>query len=317
MRLSLLLLGLFGLAHAFAQNTVRPQPHWRLGEKRRADVQVTTRFTLMDSLHMETTATSAYLLEVTDQRKDHWVLTLRPDPDGDLLAGLEASGDLGMDSLMMQLKPLLKAVYEPLRGLEIRYRIALNGDVKEVLDVDEQRSKMHEGMREAMRNLMAKMGHKGEAGPLGRDVDHTVDSLYNAFVEVQKNEMDYLLSAYHFDFPSTGSVRQPAMIHDVYAPMHPEWSEVPAMLELGLDENTDAALACRMVTTYDNKAIAALLMKDHPDMKLDARNVAFTEENVDHIDKRTGWMTSSSRAVNVRMPQVTVNVVTRTVVRAY
>jgi hypothetical protein len=140
-----------------------------------------------------------------------------------------------------------------------------------------------------------------------------VDSLYGAFVGTQVNEMSYLLRAFTHEYPTTGSVRAPALVHDVQAPLHPDMPEVEAMVELGLDQNTAQELVCRSITTYDPASLRKAFAASGREEDMDG--LTMSEETVDHIDRRTGWLTASNTIVTLKSTGVRARVVTNTVLK--
>lgn len=306
----------FGTASLLAAQTtsVTPSPNWRLGDERQVDLWVETKITL-DTLVMNMKGASTYYLEVTSARKDGYELNVRcaamdmPTLDMDIGTG----GSALMDSVNTVISTIINAVHEPFSNWEIRYRLDRSGKVLGRIENQHEKGKVKSAMQEAMRNAFAglsKMTGEATVEIPNERIEHLVDSLYGAFLEVQVNEMSYFLKIYKTDFPLTGSLRQPVMVTDVQAPLHPDIPALPAILEAGLDKNDKDELVGRTITTYDPDALFEA-MKDSAGT-FQRKGLFMEEESVEHFDKRTGWLTHSTSVIIFRAGAVKMDMRTKT-----
>lgn len=292
--------------------TITPSPNWRLGDKRQVDVQVETKITI-DTLTMNMQGSSTYSLEVTGARKDGYELNVRsgsfemPVTDMGMGAGYAAV----MDSVNVLMAAIINAVNEPLSEMEVRYRLDRSGKVLGRIEGKDEKKKLTTAMQQAVTNVIATLSNTTGKGPVSvpeAEISHMVDSLYDAFLQVQVNEMNYFLKIYGTEFPLTGSLRQPIVLEDVQAPLHTGMPKLPGVLEAGLDKNDNVELVGRTITTYDSDSLFAALQGMYPAGTFVRDGLLLEEECVEHFDKRSGWLTQSTAGTRLRSGRLKMDV---------
>lgn len=281
--------------------SVRPVPGWQLGDRRSVEVRTETLVTV-DTIQLGTTMDASYTLEVVAARKDGYELAVR---SGELSAPtirMDAIGTAALDSVNQLLAEYGQAMSAPLAAFAFRYRVDRAGTVLGLIAGRDDRRKLTAAMGRSAEQYMAALAQvEGEPPP---SVDaaallHVMDSLYDTFLEVQLNGMNYFLKIYATEFPLTGSLRQPVLVEDLQAPLHTEFPRIPGVLEAGLDKNDAQELVGRTITTYDPDALFAY-MRDQHGVTLDQREGLYmNEECVERFDKRTGWLTASTTATRL------------------
>lgn len=304
--------GLYGQAEV-----IRPVPNWRLGDKREVEVQVETQI-VADTLKLRSSSSATYQIEVTSARKDGYEITVRS-------WGMEAptmeliDRDVAMlDSVNQLMETMFQAMYEPLSKFDFRYRVDRDGTVLGLISGKDDRRKLTTAMSEAADRALSTLARTlGEPSqPIPPDAfAHVVDSLYDAFLEVQVNGMNYFLKVYATEFPLTGSLRQPVLVEDIQAPLHTDFPTIPGILEAGLDKNDAAELVGRTITTYDPDALFSYMQKQH-NASVDQREGLFMDEEcVERFDKRSGWLTRSTSSTRLRMGPFKMNMLVTTLLK--
>jgi hypothetical protein len=287
--------------------TIRPEPHWNYLDKRMVTTVGTLKMTIADTTVMESSSKSAYTIAVSDMRKDHYVLTTRVDETDDLIGDLrtQVSGlpQVQRDSVMRRMREVLSAIYEPLMKLEFRFKVDRTGKATELLDEARNQEEIRTAMMDGVKQMLslAREDKRHTEQEVEARMNHLLDSLSGAFSQVQVNNMNLFLEPYAYDFPVTGSSRQQAMITDVDAPMLDRFGTLPGIMELGLDELTDRTIVARIVTTYDQAALRAAILKDDPDAGKKLKELSLIEESVYTIDRASGWLTRETKEIRLRM----------------
>jgi hypothetical protein len=265
------------------------------------------KMTMADTTVMESTSKSVYTIAVSDMRKDHYVLTIRVDETDDMVGDLETqvSGlpQVQRDSVMDRMREVLSAIYDPLVKMEFRFKVDRTGKAIELLDQAKNEEEMRSAMMEGVKQMLslARVDKRHTEQEVETKMNHLLDSLSGSFSEVQVNNMNLMLEPYAFEFPVTGSSRQQAMITDVDAPMLDRFGALPGILELGLDELSDRTMVARIVTTYDQAALRAAMLKDDPKAGTKLKELSLVEESVYTIDRATGWLTRETKEIRLRM----------------
>ncbi|MBS1581415.1 MAG: hypothetical protein JST66_04355 [Bacteroidetes bacterium] len=269
---------------------------------------------------MDIQGNSSYLLKVVRARKDGYILSVRMDANSDLMADfdMQTTGAFGaaMDSASTLVRGLMEDLYAPFKDTDLRFRISPQGEALEHLETGTDKEHLKEALRTGIMRFAQKvMEIQGKELPdfSAERVDHVVDSLHGAFVEVLVNELNYLLRPYAQEYPTSGSIRQPVLVHDVQAPLRKDLDALPATRELGLDRNTPQELICRTITTYDPDALYAAMASERNG--LEREGLLLMEECVDHIDPRTGWLTTSTSVHTMRTAKLRMRLETRTVLK--
>lgn len=306
-------------AELFAQTgTIRPVPKWRLGDKRQVEVNVDTRIA-MDTLKLTMSSSATYQLEVVRARKDGYELMVRSEEMEMPSMGLASGGNPSLDSANQFLGLWTKAIYEPLARFEFRYRLDRAGTVIGLVNGKDDKQKLTAAMSQAVENALVVLPRtSGDTlpSPAPGLVAHVVDSLYEAFLEVQMNGMNYFLKIYSTDFPLSGSLRQAVRVTDVQAPIKHDLPVLPGVLEAGLDKNDDTELVGRTITTYDQDALHAY-MQSLPGAASDqCGDVFMDEECVERFDKHSGWLVGSTCATRLKLGRMTLNVTESTKLQA-
>lgn len=290
--------------------TIRPEPHWNYLDERKVTNTVVLKMTVNDTSFMETTSRSSFTISVPDLRKEYYILTTKTDQTDDMIGNLDmqvaALPEVQRDSVLHRIREVMSALYEPLMKMETSFKVDRTGKVIELLERDKNKEEMRTGILEAVKNIQAisRENKRHTSQELDVKANRMVDSLYDSFAQVQVNNMNLVLEPYAYNFPLTGSVRQPAMVTDVNAPMMNGMGDLPAVIELGLDELSEKALVARIVTTYDAEAVLKGLVTRNPDSKLKKQDISLIEESTYSIDRGTGWLTRSSSEVRLRMEKI-------------
>lgn len=293
--------------------TITPTPNWRLGDKREVIVNVEMRIEL-DTVRLTSTSAASYEIEVTRARKEEYELAVRSGTmEAPSLAVANANvPELGSAATL--LKNVVHSMYEPLSRFVFRYRIDKKGSVLGLVQQKDDRSKLTAAMSKATQDAwVALHGQREETPPIPMAaLEHVMDSIYDAFLEVQVNYMNYFLKIYGTEFPLKGSLRQPVHVKDMQAPLHLEYPELPAILEAGLDKNDADELVGRTITTYDPDALFEYMRRSQG-AALDQRaGLYLKEECVEHFDKRSGWLTNSTSSMRLRMGSLRMNLLVTT-----
>jgi hypothetical protein len=293
---------------------VRPAPAWRLGDKRVVESRGAMELR-MDTMTIRSSFESSYVVEVTRARKDGYRLTVRSGTFTQSGLGWSGVGPALVDSVNNLYRGIVEAASEPFSRLAFTYQVDRSGRVLGRLEEEGDKDAMKQATEQAINKITAALaglpGGSTKEIPSGV-ISHLVDSLYSAYLEVQVNEMNYFLKIYGTEFPLTGSLRQPVMVEDVQSPIHAEYGRLPAMLEAGLDKNDDRELVGRTITTYDPDALFQAMQAMNPVDASMREGLYFIEECVERLDKRTGWLTSSTTAQRMRMGPIKMNLVTTT-----
>lgn len=305
-------------SHLFAQSgSITPAPNWRLGDKRQVDVQMEMKMKF-DTLLISTKSAATYYLEVASARKDGYELMVRSGsmetPSMDLGLGVESAAM--MDSMQAILGPLFTAMIEPFTNLDFRYRVDRSGKVLGRIEAKDDKEKLNNAVQLMLESTMTTLSKWGDAPPAIPQavLSHMVDSMYDAFLEVQKNDMNYFLKIYTTEFPLAGSLRQAVLLEDVDAPLHPDIPKLPGFLEAGIDKNDERELVGRTITTYDPDALFAYMKDNYPEGFV-REGLYMDEECVERFDKRTGWLTTSTTAMRLRSKLVQMDMHTTTVLK--
>lgn len=314
----LFVLPFIGPLHAQSGGTVRPTPRWAAGDTRRVGTTTTTHITI-DTLTMDVTARGSYQLSVTSARKDGYVLAMRMEENSELLSDFNLQGlpHEAADSAMTLVRDLMERLYAPLKELDVRFKVSPRGEALEVVDTEKDKAATLKLMRELfipIVEMLAKSEGKAPIALPAERIDHVLDSMYSAFVEVQVNELNYLLRPYGYDYPTSGSTREPILIHDVQAPLRQDFAQLPGTCELGLDSDTPEELVCRTIITYDPDALYEAFMKQGGN-RFPREGLLLTEESVDHIDRRTGWITASTTVITMRTAEMRMRTETRSTLK--
>jgi hypothetical protein len=305
-----LLTGLTALVATFcvAQvKTIRPEPHWNYLDKRLVTTVGSMKMTMADTTVMESSSKSAYTIAVSDMRKDHYVLTTRVDEADNMVGDLEmqvsALPQVQRDSVMHRMREVLSAIYDPLLKMEFRFKVDRTGKAIELLDEGKNEEEIRSAMMDGVKKMLslAREDKRHTEQEVEAKMNHLLDSLSGSFSQVQVNNMNLMLEPYAFDFPVTGSSRQQAMITDVNAPMLDRFGALPGIMELGLDELSDRTIVARIVTTYDQAALRAAIMKDDPNAGKKLKDLSLVEESVYTIDRATGWLSRETKEIRLRM----------------
>ncbi|MBK9760094.1 MAG: hypothetical protein IPO90_09020 [Flavobacteriales bacterium] len=290
--------------------TIRPEPHWNYLDRRNVTTTVALKMTVNDSSFMETTSRSSFTISVPDLRKEYFVITTKTDQTDDMIGNLDmqvaALPKVQQDSILRRIREVMSALYEPLMKMETSFKVDRTGKVIELLEQDKNKEEMRAGILEAVKNIqvISRENKRHTSQELEAKASHMVDSLYDSFAQVQVNNMNLVLEPYAYNFPMTGSVRQQAMVTDVNAPMMNGMGDLPAIIELGLDELTEKTLVARIVTTYDAEAVLKRLVARDPNTKLKKQDISLVEESVYSIDRGTGWLTRSTSEIRLRIEKI-------------
>lgn len=288
----------------FAQaGVIRPVPQWQLGDRRSVEVRTETLVTV-DTIELGAVVGATYMLEVAGVRKDGYELVVRSGELSPPTIRMDAIGTAGLDSVNQLLAVWCRAMCEPLSAFDFRYRVDRTGKVLGLIAGKDDRRKLTAAMGRSTEQLVVAMAQVGDEPPpvIGPEAFlHVMDSLYDAFLQVQLNGMNQFLQIYATEFPLTGSLRQPVLVEDVQEPLHPEFPRIPGVLEAGLDKNDAHELVGRTITTYDSDALFTYMQEHHgvsPDQRED---LYMNEECVARFDKRTSWLTASTTATRLRV----------------
>lgn len=309
------------LLHALAlwgqSDTYRPVPNWRLGDKREVKTQVESRI-VMDSLTIQTTSSSRFTLEVTSARKDGYVLAVRSiDMEMPSMDMGEAHAAV-VDSVNRIMGAMVAAAIKPFSEYVFRYQVDRTGTALNLIAGKNDKRDLTEAMQRATADVISSLSEgfgKPEREIPQDTIAHLVDSLYEALLQVQVNDMNSFLQIYRTDFPVKGSLRQPVRIEDVQAPLRPDLPILPGVMEVGLDKNDDAELIGRTITTYDRDALFAYMQQLQGSADIPAEELFMDEECVERFDKRTGWLTRSTTALRFRMGLLHMNLKVTTVLQ--
>lgn len=310
---SSLAFGLALLLSAQKQATITPQPNWRLGDKRQVDVQ-NTMVVKTDGVTMEMKSSSSFVLEVTRAKKEGYELTVKAaTAEPPVMKMRDAEGELPMDEANVMIDKFVKAVNAPLGKWQYRYDVDRNGKVIGRVEEKNEKDKLTEAMRQAMEGAITALASETDEPVRIPDAKiwFFVDSVYDAYMQTQLNEMNYLLKVHATEFPLNGSLRVPVSIEDVQAPLYPGMPQAPGMMEVGLDKNDPNELVGRTIITYDPDAVYAYLEKDRPGM-VKREGLHMVEESVEHVEKRGGWLTQSTTATRLRSNAITMDATTET-----
>ena len=290
---------------------IRLAPHWYVGDLRQLNVTTTIKLETADTILLDVTNLSEFHLAFVDLKKDQFILTLRTDQSDALTAGVSMRLDTmphGMqDTLPRGSGAILNTLYEPLKKLNTSYSVTRTGELAEMLDRDKNLETVKSGMQDGVLSLMALAGDnkKRSGAELDAKVDHTADSLYNSFVQVQVDELKNLLAGDAYTFPEDGSVRQRAKAHEVTVPIIETFGDLSSTLEIGIDQVTSKQLVGRVVTTYDADSVfKAMVALEAPAPKKKPRiqraGLELKEESVYTFDRGSGWLTSSTSVLSFR-----------------
>ena len=307
---------LLTLAHATftalgQDKDIRITPNWVLGDMRVVRSTVNLRMHLSDSVDMKESSTSSFHLSVKERRKDGSKLTISFAPE-DLLPHMEVDmtgatphAANAMIAANAPLKHLNNSVDGPMHGLVIDHSVGLKGDLIGPVQDDANKEKLLDALAGGAGTYYSTLS----TGPKYSkpQIYHLCDSMRDALAASLENDMSLLLDGYQYDYPATGSKREPMQVKDVQAPMFPDIAELSAMVEYGFDEISPDRAVCRVVFQYDQKALRAALVKDGQKVE----RLDLNEERVYTFDRRSGWLTSATQAVTLVMDQVRVNMVTR------
>lgn len=294
---------------------VRITPNWMPGDVRVVHSTVDVRMR-MDSMDLHMTGGGSYHLGVKERKKDRTVLAVYFTPDD---APPRMRMDLGeappevqaaMEEAMRMMERMIDSISRPMRDVRLEFTVGPNAEVIGLVPDEERKLKLLDAMvasTEAAVNELAR--HSPDLPKPSRpQLHHLCDSMYDALVETQRNELIFLLEGHQYAFPATGSRREPAMVKDVQAPLRPDMPELPAMTEYGFDERGKDHAVCRIVLQYDQKAMKEALGKDGTPVE----QAGMSEERVYRFDLRNGWLTNATRSMTLVTDDTRLHLVTRT-----
>jgi hypothetical protein len=130
--------------------------------------------------------------------------------------------------------------------------------------------------------------------------------MYTAFARWQARGIQDLLAPFAFTFPGSGSIRQPDKLNLSELPEFKGMGELPAMTELGLDEQTGSTIIARVVTTADPGALLKAVLALDPKSKLKMQDLSVVQECVYTIDRSSGWVTHATTEQRARLGTISI-----------
>lgn len=299
----------------FAQDKdIRIVPNWTPGDVR--VVSTTTDLRMQgDSMRLHMTGSGSYHLNVVDRKKNRIVLGAGfGADDAPMRMQLDASDlpvdmQVAMEQVNRVMDLLLDTLMRPLRGVRMDFNLGPNAEVLGMVPDEGRKLKLLDAMVESATSILNELARLSPDArkPSKPELYHLCDSIYDDLVQTMGNEMTLLLDGYGYSYPATGTRRELGLVKDVQAPLHPDWPELPAMIEYGFDEIDADHAVCRIVLQYDQAALKEMLLKDGEQ----AERVGLSEERVYRFDRRTGWLTSANSAVTLVMDTTRLYLVTR------
>ncbi len=294
---------------------IRITPNWIPGDVRAVHTTMDLRMQ-GDSMRVHMTGSGSYHLKVVDRKKDRSVLgVVHTADDVPMRMRLDASEmpvdvQVAMEQVNRVMDVLLDTLMRPMRGIRLDFNLGPQAEVLGMVPDEGRKLKVLDAMVEAttpVLNELARLSPDARK-PSKPELYHLSDSLYDGLLETMRNEIALLLDGYGYSYPATGTRREPGMVKDVQAPLHPDWPELPAMMEYGFDEIDADHAVCRVVLQYDQAALKAELEKDGDKVE----RVGLSEERVYRFDRRTGWLTSANTSVTMVLDAMRIFLVTRT-----
>ncbi len=300
---------------AAQEKDVRITPGWMPGTSRMVSTTMELRLQA-DSLNMRMTGGGSYHLGVKERRKDRSVLTVYYTADDAPprmsldLSDASPEVQAAMEEAMRMMERMVDSISRPMRDVRLDFTVGPNAEVIGLVPDEGRKLKLLDAMVASADAALAELGRQAPdmPRPSRPQLHHLCDSMYDALVETQRNELIFLLEGHQYAYPATGSRREPAMMKDVQAPLRPDMPELPAMLECGLDELDKDHAVCRIVVQYDQKALKEALGKDGTPVE----RAGLSEERVYRFDLRNGWLTNATRSMTLVTDNTRLHLVTRT-----
>jgi hypothetical protein len=287
--------------------TVAVEPHWNYLDVRQVNTATRSKVTVGDSVAQESVHTSTCRLNVPDVRKDHFVLALRTSSSaglvGDMRSYVTELPEVFRDSVMKRMQHVVADLYTPMMDRETRFKVNRTGKMIEVVEEVASKNDPRPAIVEAVKELqsLSRENKRRTGQQLEAHREQMVDSLYDAFAQLQTNSLNSVLEPYANVYPETGSTRQPTTLKSVDVPGLGAIGDLPAIMETGLDELSEKSLTARIVITGDADALLKILLARDPKSKLKKQDLSLVKETVYTMDRSTGWPTHASTEWRLRM----------------
>lgn len=296
MRKSLVLSALLLVTLTHGQSTIlRPVPGWNYLDARSTTTITTTKVTVKDSVTHQGTGRSTMRIDVPELRKENYVLAMRGRvaemPSGDLGPLVNELPEVQRDSILQRLRGILKDMYATLNPGELRLKVGRDGAPLEVISGEEAGKEMRAAINTAVADVLATSRlNKRRTGQQVETLRTTMaDSLFASVDQARMHSLDDLLAPYAITFPINGSERKPTVLKDVDLPGIGTFAELPAMMEIGLDEANDKQIIARVVTTVKPEALHQAMLAADPAKKISVQDVSIIKESVYSLDRSTTW----------------------------
>lgn len=289
---------------------VRPTPKWMFEDVRELSTSTTTNVSEGDSVIRQEQSSASIHIKVEDMRKDHYVLSFRnlssTQRIGDLSSMVTELPVVQRDSVMKRMRRVMEATYAPMQERETRFKVDRSGKLIGPLDAEKEAEEIKPLLREGVKQLqsLAREDKRNTAQAIEARGEHLTDSMYNAFTLWQVQGIHDLLAPFAFTFPGSGSLRQPDRLFLTDLPELKMLGELPAMTELGLDEQTGTTIIARVVTMADPGALLKAVLAIDPKSKLKMQDLSVVQECVYTIDRSSGWVTHATTELRARLGSI-------------
>ncbi len=291
---------------------VHPAPKWMFEDVRELSTSSTTKVTHGDSVIRDENSTARVRVKVADMRKEHYVLSVRNLAStglvGDLSSMVAELPLVQRDSVMKRMRRVLEETYAPMQERGSRFKVDRSGKLIGSLDTDKDMEDLKPQLLEGVKQLqsLAREDKRNTAQVIEARREHLTDSMYTAFVHWQEKGILTLIAPFAFTFPGSGSVRQPDKLSLSDLPEFKNLGELPAMTELGLDEQTGTTIIARVVTTADGDALLKAALANDPKSKWKKQDLSVVQEQVYTIDRNSGWVTHATTELRARLGSISI-----------
>jgi hypothetical protein len=296
--------------------TIKPDMRWMINDQRKIEVTTTTRVQPNDSTKLSTSSRSVVHAKVTDLKKDVFTLTVRTEETNALERDRAFFGL--PDSVLNAMPKTPAGIYSPLMKQPTLFGITRTGQVTGVQDWAKTKTRVHDDLLEGSLDILAqdKRQSQRSATELDTAVNRMIDSLYRAYLGVQRDVVNDMMAAFNYPLPTEGSERKPYVWKGLFIPGLGKLSEMPAVQESGCDKVDPKELVIRVVTTCDGDALLKAMnarTQGTTQPMLKKGDVSLVEESVYTFDRSTGWLVSSTTELRFRSGKMSARSSSRTV----